>query len=118
MALWDIHDPASILSAPVDKLAQRALDVDQVVEELARETLDRGVEIAHEVGFVAEGQLARGKAWSVICETAHRLDAEAIVMGSRGLSRVQSVLLGSVALSVLTHSKRPVVVFPRGDDRR
>lgn len=115
MALWDPRDPATILSAPLEKLASRALDVDQVLEDLARETLDRGVALAREAGFVPSGQLMRGKPWPSICDAARELNAEAIVLGARGLSRAQSVLLGSVSFSVLTHAKRPVLVIPHTD---
>jgi nucleotide-binding universal stress UspA family protein len=115
MAAWDVRDPATILSAPLDKLAQRALDVDQFLEELARQTLERGVALAREAGLVPDGQLTRGKPWSAICEAARELDAEAIVVGARGLSRVRSVLLGSVSFSVLTHAQRPVLVIPHVD---
>ena len=115
MALWDPRDPATILSAPLDKLASRALDVDQILEELSRETLERGVALAREAGFVPEEELIRGKPWSAICHVAQDLDAEAIVMGARGLSRLQSVLLGSVSFAVLAHARRPVLVIPHGE---
>jgi len=39
--------------------------------------------------------------------------AVAIVLGARGLSRVESILLGSVSSAVVTHAKRPVLVVPR-----
>jgi nucleotide-binding universal stress UspA family protein len=97
------------------KLAERALGVDQVLEEIARETLDRGVALAREAGLIPEGQLIRGKPWSAICAAASEVDAEAIVLGARGLSRMQSVLLGSVSFAVLTHAKRPVLVIPHVD---
>jgi nucleotide-binding universal stress UspA family protein len=116
-AAWDPHDPATILSAPLDRLAQRALDMDEVLEEVARETLASGMTVASEAGFRVEGELARGKAWPTICRCAGELDAAAIVMGARGLSRVQSVLLGSVSLSVLTHAGRPVLVIPHVDPK-
>jgi nucleotide-binding universal stress UspA family protein len=115
MALWDPRDPATILSAPLDKLASKALDLDQIVEEISGETLERGVALAREAGFAAEGRLIRGKPWSAICHVAQDLDAEAIVMGARGLSRVQSMLLGSVSFAVLAHARRPVLVIPHGD---
>ncbi|HLY47705.1 MAG TPA: universal stress protein [Solirubrobacteraceae bacterium] len=117
MALWDPRDPATILSAPLDKLAARALDLDQIIEEVSGETLEHGVELAREAGFAAEGRLVRGKAWSVICHVAQELDAGAIVIGARGLSRVQSMLLGSVSFAVLGHARRPVLVIPHGDPK-
>ncbi len=115
MALWDPYDPATILSAPLDKLASRALDMDQILEELGRETLDRGVALARDSGFAVDGQLVRGKAWPAICNMAQELNAEAIVIGARGLSRAKSVLLGSVSFAVLTHAGRPVLVIPHAD---
>ena len=58
------------------------------------------------------GSVAKGKTWRVICEEAEKLDAEPIVVGARGLSRVQSVLLGSVSSAVVAHAHRPVLVIP------
>jgi hypothetical protein len=40
------------------------------------------------------------------------VDAEAIVLGRRGLTGVKSLLLGSVSHAVLQHADRPVVVVP------
>ena len=92
---------------------RRALGLDQIANQLAQEKLDRGVELAREAGFDARGQIARGKTWHAICETADELDAALIVLGARGLSRVESMLLGSVSAAVLVHAKRPVLVIPR-----
>jgi nucleotide-binding universal stress UspA family protein len=116
VAMWEPYDPATIISAPLSKLAANALGVDEVSQEIAQEKVDHGVRLAHEAGFTAEGRVLRGKPWRAICDLAQRLTADPIVVGARGLSRVQSVLLGSVSLAVLTHAKRPVLVIP-GPDR-
>jgi nucleotide-binding universal stress UspA family protein len=42
-------------------------------------------------------------------------DAELLVLGSRGLSGVGGFLVGSVGLSVVAHSKRPVVLVRAGE---
>ena len=58
------------------------------------------------------GSVADGKIWRAICDEADNLDAEPIVVGARGLSRVQSALLGSVSSAVVVHAHRPVLVIP------
>ncbi|MFE0478195.1 universal stress protein [Streptomyces sp. NPDC058947] len=45
-------------------------------------------------------------------------EADLLVLGSRGLSRVAGYLVGSVALSVLAWSARPVVLVRVGEDER
>jgi nucleotide-binding universal stress UspA family protein len=113
VAMWEPYDPATIISAPLSKLASHALGVDEVSQELAQEKADRGVRLADEAGFTAEGRVLRGKPWRVICDLGQELDADPIVVGARGLSRVQSVLLGSVSSAVVAHAERPVLVIPR-----
>jgi nucleotide-binding universal stress UspA family protein len=49
---------------------------------------------------------------SAILDVADELDAEAIVVGSRGLTGVKSLLLGSVSHALLQHADRPVIVVP------
>jgi nucleotide-binding universal stress UspA family protein len=56
---------------------------------------------------------ATGPIWKTLIETAERHDAVAIVMGSRGLTRVRSFLLGSVSNAVVHHSDRPALVIRR-----
>ena len=51
-----------------------------------------------------------GMAADVICQTAERLDADAIAIGSRGRGGVSNLVLGSVAARVLHEAARPVFV--------
>ncbi|MGN0947365.1 universal stress protein [Megasphaera sp.] len=51
-----------------------------------------------------------GSPGPVILQTAAEADADLIVMGSRGLGRIQSVLLGSVGRYVSSHSGLPVLI--------
>ena len=116
--MWEPYDPATILSAHVSKLASNALGLDEIADELAREKMDSGVALAREAGIDVRGRVASGKSWRAICDVANELDAEPIVLGARGLSRVQSVLLGSVSAAVSVHAGRPVLIVPREDGGR
>ena len=48
----------------------------------------------------------------VICNVAERNNADAIIMGQRGLSAVQRILLGSTSDYVLHHAHSPVIIVP------
>jgi hypothetical protein len=65
------------------------------------------VALASSAGFAAQGRVAHGKTWRTICDVAGEIDAVAIVLGARGLSRMGSLLLGSVSFAVTVHAKRP-----------
>ena len=112
VATWEPYDPATIVSAPVSKLLSRALGVDEIAAELAEEKVKQGVALASSAGFAAQGRVTHGKTWRAICEVADEIDAATIVLGARGLSKVGSLLLGSVSSAVLVHAKRPVLVVP------
>ena len=75
---------------------------------------DAGAEFARRCGLEAEGEAVRGsaKGWPTLCELAEREHAAAIVIGTRGLGRAASALLGSVAAGVIGHAKVPVLVVP------
>ena len=44
---------------------------------------------------------------------ADELDAELIVVGARGHSTVESLMLGSVSNAVVHHARRPTLVIPK-----
>ena len=48
----------------------------------------------------------------VIAETAQREDTDLIVVGKRGRSPIQNLLLGSTAEAVCRRSQRPVLLVP------
>lgn len=118
VASWAPFDPATVLSAPLSRLASNALGLDEAVRDLAGEWLERGLALASEAGFQTQGRLEEGKPWRVICRVADELVAEVIVLGARGLGRIESVLLGSVSSAVVLHAKRPVLLIPHHEDGR
>ena len=59
-------------------------------------------------------QADRSVAGSLLAR-ADELDAAAVIVGSRGLSAVKSVLLGSVSNAIVHQSRRPVVIVHPAD---
>ena len=112
VAVWQPYDPAAVLSAGVTRLSSERLGLDEIASEIARATMQRGVELAREAGFSASGELKSGKTWRAICEAAEEVQAAPIVLGARGLSRVQSLLLGSVSSAVAAHANRALLIVP------
>jgi nucleotide-binding universal stress UspA family protein len=98
----------------VDKLAE----LDRAAAEAGGRVADEGVRIAQQAGLEAEPLAikAAGSVWKTIVETAGRHDAAAIVIGSRGLTGVRSMLLGSVSSAVVHHADRPTLVVHRPSD--
>jgi len=116
VAVWQPYDPATAITAPISRLASSALGLDESSRDLAQERATAGVEIARGAGFDAQSRVAGGKPWRVICDVADEIEAEAIVLGARGLSRMQSALLGSVSAATVHHTRHAVLVVPHRDD--
>jgi nucleotide-binding universal stress UspA family protein len=91
-------------------------DVDDANAKLVTEAKDvaaEGAQLANEAGFKAEPATdERGESVAqAILSGADKLDADMIVLGSRGQG-IGSLLLGSVSHRVLQHADRPVLVIP------
>jgi nucleotide-binding universal stress UspA family protein len=59
---------------------------------------------------------ATGPVWKTIVDTADLHHAAAIVIGSRGLTGLRSMLLGSVSNAVVHHTERPTLVIHHARD--
>ena len=100
------------------------------IDEASRQDAERrareGTDLARTAGLDARPCVCPQETTisSAILAEAQRDDASAIVMGTRGLTGVRSLLLGSVSHAVLQHADRTVIVVPspevaaaRGDGR-
>ena len=92
-------------------------DFDQINAQCAQWARERAVEgagHARAAGLQAETRVVeqRESIASTILEEAEAADAELVVVGTRGLSGVKSLLLGSVSRAVLQHARLPVLVAP------
>ena len=95
-------------------LAWDADEVDAASERSAAALAEEGADLARQAGLDAQPRTAarNGGVADAILEVADEVDAEAIVLGTRGLTGMKSLLLGSVSHAVLQHADRPVVVVP------
>jgi nucleotide-binding universal stress UspA family protein len=72
----------------------------RVVEETAAVLTPAPVEL----------QVLRGEPGPMLCDFAHQVSADALVMGSRGLGRIKRAVLGSVSDYVVRSAACPVVI--------
>jgi nucleotide-binding universal stress UspA family protein len=72
--------------------------------------LDEAAAIADREGVPAVSKLLRGDPATEIVEYGDVLEADLIVVGSRGHGALASALLGSVSRGVLARAGRPVLV--------
>ena len=92
---------------------------EEQLEAAARRAADEGVARATEAGLAAEPVVVRGSAGDVgrlLASIAEEHDATAIVVGRRGVSRLQAVVLGSVSNDTVREAHCPVLVVPAPDE--
>jgi nucleotide-binding universal stress UspA family protein len=87
--------------------------LDRAAAEDGERVADEGVRIAQAAGLRAEpiAVEAAGPVWKTILEIADREFAATIVMGSRGLTGLRAMLLGSVSNAVVHHADRPTLII-------
>jgi nucleotide-binding universal stress UspA family protein len=123
-------EPAAVLSVwePfVDVMARTGLGIgpgvidfeaiDKSYEESARELAAEGAQRAARAGLNAQPctRARHATIAATILAEADELGASVIVLGSRGLTGIKSLLLGSVSHAVLQHADRPVIVIPSSE---
>jgi nucleotide-binding universal stress UspA family protein len=91
--------------------------IDRESADAAEESSTEALRLAHAAGLDATPLITslRGSIADTIIDQADRLDVDAIVVGSRGLTGMRSLLLGSVSLAVVQRADRTVVIVPSAD---
>lgn len=83
--------------------------IQELMKDQARHMKAEGVK-------VVETHLLCGKPEREVVELAEELDADLVVMGSRGLGGLRRVLLGNVSTSVVCHAHCPVLIVREGPE--
>lgn len=89
-------------------------EIDRTSATSAHKRAEEGASLARDAGFAAEARTCSQETGisEAILDEADAVGATAILMGSRGLTGLKSLLLGSVSHAVLQHADRPVIVVP------
>jgi nucleotide-binding universal stress UspA family protein len=89
------------------------VELDRAAAELGERIVDEGLRVAQDAHMRAEplAVKAAGAVWKTILEVAESHDVSTIVIGSRGLTGLRSMLLGSVSAAVVDHADRPTLVI-------
>ncbi len=112
-----VHDQASSPGFYKKGKGERLKPLQAVAETMMAEFLDevKSETAGLDILDTAELQFVRGLPPSRIVEVSELLDASHIVMGSRGITGLPHMLLGSVAERVVMLAKVPVVVVKTED---
>src|ERR1700722_4137417 len=111
LTVWSPFDSAAVgLAGGVEDMQES----DEAGRLHAEQQADAGARLAIELGFDAESRTVERRTTiaDAILGEADALGATAILMGSRGLTGVKSLLLGSVSHAVIPHADRTVIVVP------
>ena len=90
-------------------LSKRLLEL---MQKEGKEATDQVREMADEAGVACEAMIAEGDPSTEILRRSKESDANLLILGTKGTSGLDRVLLGSVAEKVTRNSRIPVLLFP------
>ncbi|AWR97058.1 universal stress protein [Acidianus sulfidivorans JP7] len=91
-------------------LAPVPADVIESIYNRAKADIEDAKKTAKDKGIEAEGVVLEGDPATAILEYSNKNNADLIVTGSRGLSSLKRIFLGSVSSRIVQEAKVPVIV--------
>ncbi|KAG8062608.1 hypothetical protein GUJ93_ZPchr0003g17350 [Zizania palustris] len=79
-------------------------------EEISRKVVSRALDICKQREANATGAVVEGDAKEAICQAVEDMNADLLVLGSRGLGKIKRAFLGSVSDYLVHHASCPVLV--------
>lgn len=98
-----------IINPPIP-YSEGYIDVENQLQKNGEEILNRGKNLAKSLGVEANTVIEVGDIAEEILSVAEADKCDLIIVGSRGLSKVQSFLLGSVSSKITGHAKKSVLI--------
>ena len=86
--------------------------VDDELTANAEDAVDHVVERVNAAGFDGEAVVREGRPGEEVLAYADEIDADIVVMGTRGIDGHERKMLGSVSQDVITQTSRPTLVIP------
>jgi len=125
VTLLHVWDPPAEFLAPdayggaITAAGPPIVELESLALARANQIGHEGYELARHEGLAVEERVERSHSntWRTIVDVADDLDAEVIVVGARGLSKVESLLIGSISNAVVHHAGRSVLVVPSATAR-
>lgn len=106
ISLTDLLHPEGLLGA--DRML--LVEVEQRLQSQGQRILNEARDQVQKPDMEISTELLLGHPGNGICEVAEAQNVDYVVLGSRGRSKLQTLLLGSVSRFVLDHCGQPVVI--------
>ncbi len=103
-----VMEDIPVLHIQSEKLLREVLDAYKKESQLL---LSKCSEIATRKGLSINTKLLQGNVGSTILDFCEKEKHDIIVMGSRGMGKFKELILGSVSIKVVHHSRCPVLVI-------
>jgi len=104
--------PPPITAAAAPEFVVIPPEIYETQEQRAREHLEELAEKRRAAGAKAETRLSLGPSGQAILDAAQKEGADLVVVGTRGLTGLKRVFLGSVAARVIRDAPCPVLAIP------